>query len=112
MLSIRFADGHEWWVSNQVFERLFSSALEHNQLAPALEEWLHVADANGGMSLADLEPEVARDLTTGLRAAAVAELAQVTDADPHTLDGTYETSLKKLVAMLDELDTRGSPVRG
>jgi hypothetical protein len=34
MLSIRFDDHHEWWVSGRVFERLFLSALEHGQLAP------------------------------------------------------------------------------
>jgi hypothetical protein len=50
MLSICFADEHEWWVSGRVFERLFLSALEHGQLAPELEEWRHVADANGGLS--------------------------------------------------------------
>jgi len=48
MLSIRFDTDHEWWISSQVFERLFVSALDHDQLSRELEEWRHVADANGG----------------------------------------------------------------
>jgi hypothetical protein len=50
MLSIRFDEDHEWWVSGRVFERLFLSAREHGHLAPSLEEWRHIADANGGFS--------------------------------------------------------------
>ena len=99
MLSIRFDQDHEWWVSGRVFERLFLSALEHGHLAPSLEEWRHVADANGGFSLARLEPAVARDLVTGLRAAANAELARLGDVDLHTQDGTYKVSLEKLLAV-------------
>lgn len=101
MLSIRFGTDHEWWVSGRVFERLFLSALEHGQLAPSLEEWRHVADANGGFSLARLETSVARDLLIGLRAAAIAELEQLRDVDLHTQDGTYKVSLEKLLAVTD-----------
>jgi hypothetical protein len=99
MLSIRFDTDHEWWVSGRVFERLFLSALEHGQLAPSLEEWRHVADANGGFSLARLEPAVARDLIAGLRAAASAELARLGDVDLRTEDGTYKVSLEKLLGV-------------
>jgi len=99
MLSIRFDKDHEWWVSSQVFERLFASALDHDQLSPELEEWRHVADANGGFSLVDVEPAVARDLETGLRAAARAELARLGDVDARTVDATYRASLEKLLAM-------------
>jgi len=101
MLSIRFDTDREWWVSGRVFERLFLSALEHGQLAPSLEEWRHVADANGGFSLARLEPAVARDLTAGLRAAASAELARLGEVDLRTEDGTYKVSLEKLLAVTD-----------
>ena len=101
MLSIRFDNDHEWWVSSHVFERLFLSALENDQLAPALEEWRHVADANGGFSLADMEPAAARDLKAGLRAAASAELARLSDVDLRTEDGTYKVSLEKLLAVTD-----------
>ncbi|HEX2688567.1 MAG TPA: hypothetical protein VHN14_18190 [Kofleriaceae bacterium] len=99
MLSIRFDQDHEWWVSGRVFERLFMSALEHGHLAPSLEEWRHVADANGGFSLARLEPAVACNLVSGLRAAASAELARLGDVDLHTEDGTYKVSLEKLLAV-------------
>lgn len=98
MLSIRFDADHEWWVSGRVFERLFLSALEHGHLAPSLEEWRHVADANGGFSLARLDPAVARELMVGLRAAAIAELARLGEVDLHTQDGTYKVSLEKLLA--------------
>jgi hypothetical protein len=55
MLSICFSEDHEhdWWVSSRVFERLFSSALEHGYLAPSLEEWRYVAAANGGLSFSE-----------------------------------------------------------
>jgi hypothetical protein len=103
MLSIRFADEHEheWWVSSEVFERLFSSALEHGQLAPSLEEWRHVAAANGGLSFSDDERGVARELMTGLREAASAELARLGAVDLRTEDGTYKVSLEKLLAVTD-----------
>lgn len=109
MLSIRFDTDHEWWVSGRVFERLFLSALKHGQLAPSLEEWRHVADANGGFSLARLEPGVARDLITGLRAAASAELARLGEVDLHTEDGTYKVSLEKLLAVTEDIAARSMP---
>src|SRR3954471_18324287 len=100
MLSICFTEDHEheWWVSSNVFERLFSSALEHGQLAPSLEEWRHIAAANGGLSFSDEEWDVARELMTGLRIAASAELARLGDVDLYTEDGTYKVSLEKLLA--------------
>ena len=101
MLSIRFDEHHEWWVSSTVFERLFASALEHEQLPPALEEWRHVAAANGGLSFGDDEQGVARELLTGLRAAAAADLARLGDVDPSTEEGSYRASLVKLLAITD-----------
>ena len=101
MLSIRFDDDHEWWVSGRVFERLFLSALEHGQLAPSLEEWRHIADANGGFSFTEDELGIRRELTAGLRAAAKAELTRLGDVDLHTEDGTYKVSLEKLLAVID-----------
>lgn len=101
MLSIRFGTDHEWWVSGRVFERLFLSALEHGQLAPSLEEWRHMADANGGLSFGEDEQDAACELIAGLRAAAIAELEQLRDADLHTQDGTYKVSLEKLLAVTD-----------
>ncbi|HWO25153.1 MAG TPA: hypothetical protein VNO30_40720 [Kofleriaceae bacterium] len=100
MLSIRFDDEHEWWVSDQVFDRLFTSALAHGQLAMALEEWRDVAAANGGFSMSGIDPGVARDLTAGLRAAASAELARLDVVDLQTDDGTYKASLEKLLAIM------------
>jgi len=103
MLSICFTEDleHEWWVSSTVFERLFSSALEHGQLEPSLEEWRHVAAANGGLSFSDDERGVARELMTGLRAAASAELARLGDVDLQTEDGSYKVSLEKLLVATD-----------
>jgi hypothetical protein len=101
MLSICFTEDHEneWWVSSEVFQRLFSSALEHGQLAPSLEDWRHVAAANGGLSFDDNERDIARELMIGLRAAASAELARLGDVDLRTQDGTYKVSLGKLLAL-------------
>lgn len=99
MLSICFTEDHkhEWWVSSRVFERLFSSAIEHGQLAVSLEEWQHVAAANGGLSFGADEQNVARELMAGLRAAAIAELTRLGDVDLNTQDGTYKVSLEKLL---------------
>lgn len=103
MLSICFTEDHEheWWVSSTVFERLFSSALEHGQLESSLEEWRHVAAANGGLSFSDDERGAARELMAGLRAAASAELVRLGDVDLQTEDGTYKVSLEKLLAVTD-----------
>jgi hypothetical protein len=109
MLSICFDEDHEWWVSGRVFERLFLSAIEHGQLAPSLEEWRHVADANGGFSFSRLEAGVARALMTSLRAAASAELARLGDVDLHTQDGTYKVSLEKLLAVTEDIAASPAP---
>jgi hypothetical protein len=103
MLSICFTADHkhEWWVSSRVFDRLFSSALEHGQIEPSLEDWRHIAAANGGLSFGDDERAVAHELMTGLRAAAIAELARLGDVDLRTEDGTYKVSLGKLLAATD-----------
>jgi hypothetical protein len=103
MLSICFADDqeHEWWAPSHVFERLFLSALEHGQLASSLEEWRHIATANGGLSFNDDEQGVARELMSGLRAAARAELTRLGDVDLRSDDGTYKVSLEKLLAISD-----------
>jgi hypothetical protein len=105
MLSICFTEDHqhEWWVPSKVFDRLFSSALEHGQLPSPLEDWRHVAVANGGLSFSEAERGIARDLMTGLRAAASAELARLGDVDLQTEDATYKVSLENLLAVTDSL---------
>jgi hypothetical protein len=105
MLSICFADDHrhEWWVSNKVFDRLFTSALENGHLEPAFEEWRHVANANGGLSFSADEQSVARQLIAGLRMAATAEMARLGNVDLHTDDGSYKVSLEKLLAATDAM---------
>jgi hypothetical protein len=95
MLSIRFDTEREWWVSGRIFERLFLSALEHGQLAPLLEEWRHVADANGGLSFDRVEQGVAAELMVGLRAEARAGWRGSGNVDLQTEDGTYRVSLGK-----------------
>ena len=101
MLSIRFAEGaeHEWWVSSTVFERLFSSAIAHAQIPAALEEWRHIAAANGGLSFEEDEREARDALMHGLREAAHAELARLGEVDLRSADGTYKVSLEKLLAI-------------
>lgn len=111
MLSICFTEGHkhEWWVSSGVFDRLFSSALEHGHLAPSLEEWRYVAAANGGLSFGDDEQDVARELMAGLHAAAIAELVRLGNVDLRTEEGTYKVSLEKLLAVTEDVAARSVP---
>lgn len=101
MLSIRFESDREWWVSSQVFERLFLSALDRKYITPALEKWRHIADANGGLSLADIDLSIAHDLKIGLLKAASAELEQFRDVNPNTEDDAYILSLEKLLTLTD-----------
>ena len=111
MLSICFTKDHkhEWWVSSTVFDRLFSSALDQGHVALSLEEWRHVAAANGGLSFGDDEQDVAHELMAGLRAAALAELARLGNEDLLTEGGTYKVSLEKLLAVTEDVATRPVP---
>jgi len=97
MLSIRLNAKHEWWVSGKVFDRLFQSTLDSGRLAPGLEHWRHVADANGGLDVSAMDPSEAGELATALRQTAESELARLGDVDPGSEDGTYRVSLLKLV---------------
>lgn len=99
MLSIRFDGDREWWVSGRILERLFRSAIENGHLAPALEEWHHVADANGGLSMASVDAAVANELVAGLRAAAHAEVERLPSLNLGAEDETYVASLQKLLAV-------------
>jgi len=99
MLAVRFDDHREWWVARWVLERLFESALEDQLLAPALGEWLYVARSSGGLTLASLDPLVARALVDGLVATARAELARLGSVEPASHDGSYKAALEKLVAL-------------
>lgn len=100
MLSIRFDEEREWWISGQSFDRLFRFALEHGILRAELEEWQHVANANGGLDLTQLEEAEAEELATGLRAAAERELAELQAADPESPDGSYKTGLERLLSVI------------
>jgi hypothetical protein len=106
MLSICFTEdpAHEWWVSGKVFDRLFASALKRGDVAPSLQDWQYVAAANGGLSFSEDERGVARELMTGLGAAARAELVRLGDVDILSEDGTYKVSLEKLLALLAQLE--------
>lgn len=105
MLSIRFSPAKEWWVSNEVFERVFKVGLAENDIPSALAEWQDIADANGGFGLADESAETAETLTNGILSAARKELdrvsARLADADEkdHPHEWTYRESLKKLLAL-------------
>ena len=88
MLSIRFDIDREWWVSGAIFERLFDGALAHGRLLPALHELRHVAEANGGLALADIDAADAHALKVGLCSEAQCELhalrvkAKMTETPP------------------------------
>jgi len=96
MLSIRFDADHEWWVSGKIFDRLFQSALDSG-MSSNLERWRDVANANGGFSLARMEPSQADELVTALRSTAERDLTQLGAADPTSEDGSYRIGLLKLL---------------
>lgn len=73
--------------------------MSSNHLPPSLEEWRLIASANGGLSFSGEEQGIARELMTGLRAAAQAELARLGNVDLSTEDGTYKVSLENLLAV-------------
>jgi hypothetical protein len=98
MLSIRFAPQREWWVSGTVFDRLFQSALDHGEMPLSLQYWRDVADANGGISVWNREPEEAGQFASALRQAAERELSHNPCPEPD--QDTYSVSLKKLMNVL------------
>jgi hypothetical protein len=97
MLSIRFGDQNEWWVSGKNFERLFQSGLDSGKIPPALEYWRDVANANGGFGLAGTEPTEAHQLRLALRDTAESEMAQLGEVSPTSEAGDYRRSLLKLL---------------
>ena len=99
MLSIRFDSTSEWWVSGGTFERLFQTALRDGSMSTDLEQWLHVADANGGLDLSKLEPADARQLAAALRSTAEREVRRLENTSATTPDGSYRVSLEKMLAL-------------
>jgi len=110
VLSIRFDQSTEWWVSSAVFERLFNVGLAEGDIPAGLTDWQHVASANGGFGLERESPETSRALAGGIISAARKELARVTskltdvDESEHPVDWTYRESLKKLLAQMRDND--------
>lgn len=111
MLSIQLNADKEWWVSGNIFDRLFQSALSEGIMPPNLEYWLHVADANGGLNLSIIEPAVANDLVTALRYTAEHEVTRLANAALTSEDGSYRISLLKLLEVTDEQPTK-TKIRG
>ena len=101
MLSIHFDIDREWWPSGAVFERLFDCALAHGRLSPALHELRHVAEANGGLALADIDAADAHALKVGLCSEAQCELQRIGREGEDDGDATYCASLRKLLALFD-----------
>jgi hypothetical protein len=102
MLSIRFIDQNEWWVSAKNFERLFQSGLDSGKIPLALEYWRNVADANGGFGLFGTEPTEAQQLTLALRDTAESELAQLGQVSAASEAGDYRSSLLKLLKVTSQ----------
>lgn len=98
MLSIRLDSKREWWVSGKVFERLVQAALS-NRMPPHLEKWRHVADANGGFDLSEIDPAEAGELLANLRSTAAQEVQRLKDADERTDNGSYRISLQKFLTL-------------
>jgi hypothetical protein len=98
MLSIVFKPKGEWWVSSAVFDRLFQSALDHGEIAPAMGHWHDIVTANGGFDLSDAPVSEAEQLTLGLHRTAERELVLLREVTPQSEEGTYRASLLKLLA--------------
>lgn len=99
MLSIRFDDKNEWWVSGGIFERLFQTALRDRIMPPYLENWLYAAQASGGLSLSRRDPADVAKLVTALRTVAERDVKRFKDADPTTADGSYRVGLERFLRM-------------
>jgi hypothetical protein len=102
MLSIQFSTEREWWVSGEVFERLFKKALSTGALPSSLEHWQYVAEANGGLDVGGMEPFEAFQLTSSLRRTAEYEIARMVDSGKALDSDTYFVSLNKLLQNLPE----------
>jgi len=100
LLSIRFTDQTEWWVSGETFDRLFLAGLEAGTIAPELECWRHTANANGGLSLALIKPSEANELARGLRETAGKELSRLEGRNAEPRDRTYQEGLLRLLKIL------------
>lgn len=100
MLSIRFTDQAEWWVSGETFDRLFQAGLKAGAIAPELEFWRHAANANGGLSLSLLEPSESNELARCLYETAKSELLRVEGKNAKPEDKAYKEGLMKLLGAL------------
>lgn len=97
MLSVEFGDHREWYVSSGAFELLFDTATATGAIPASFLKWRRTAAANGGLSVSDLDDDVARTLTDGFRATAQLML---TDSESGSLDDGYRISFEKLLAVL------------
>ena len=98
MLSISFGPEREWWTQGRLFERLMQAA-ERGGAAPDIIEALRIADANYGLNVEKLAPDLATRLRGTMRAVALDELRRLGDiAVTDGIDGTYKASLRDLVA--------------
>jgi hypothetical protein len=99
MLSIRFDSKTEWWVSSETFARLVEAALRDGVMPAHLEEWRHIADANGGLDLSQLAPADADEFVAAIRSTAEREVQRLRHASATTPDGSYRVSLQKLLTL-------------
>jgi hypothetical protein len=100
MLSIRFDSQTEWWVSGGLFERLVEAARQDGAMPPHLEEWRHIAAANGGMDLSRFPAVAACEFIAALRSTAEREVQRLRDASATTPDGSYRIGLQRLLTLL------------
>jgi len=96
MLSIRFTDNKEWWVSDKIFDRLFQSALKSG-MSSNLEHWQHVVNANGGVDFSEIkDPEVLVLIST-LRSTAEHDVTTIGNVNSATEDGSYRDGLLRFL---------------
>jgi hypothetical protein len=69
-------------------------------MLPHLEQWRHVADANGGFDLSSMAPMEADQLVTALRRTAERELLRVGSVSPNSEADAYRLGLTQLLKSL------------
>ena len=99
MLSIRVAEGREWWVSGTILDRLFHAAIGDSAKPTELENWWHVINANGGLDLSLLDASDAGELLRVLFETADRESALLSEESLALESKAYRAGLARLLEL-------------
>ncbi|MFI6171159.1 hypothetical protein ACIBCN_30570 [Nocardia sp. NPDC051052] len=102
MLSIRFDGDREWWVSGEIFDRLFAEGLRRGLIRPGLAAVQHVANANGGLDVGLLDAKQGAELTTAIRSAAHQEATRLGSMALDADDQSYLAGIARLLEVIPQ----------